>query len=292
MWLGITSLREFSPDQTFACRPKTFLSALPAVSARPRVSVVMPSFNSCRFLTAAVESVLNQDYENWELRIVDDGSTDGSDIVAREFAERFRSQITVHHHPHHQNRGAAASRNVGLQASRTELVTFLDADDVWLPDALRRQVLLLDKFPDAQIGLGATQYWYSWKPAAGGDARDVVPALGFEPETVVPPPTLATINYPLGTAPAPSMNALIARREALEAIGGFESSFSGISGMYEDQALLIKIYLHCAVVAGRHVCDRYRQHDRSICARVTEAGGYDAVRAHFLTWLAGYIDAS
>src|SRR5688572_17319672 len=109
-------------------------AATPATAepgCQPRVSVVLPVFNGAAFLGEAIESVLHQDYRNFELLVVDDGSTDASRTNARESADRDPCRVRYLEHPGHANRGTACSRNLALKHARGELVAFIDADDRW-----------------------------------------------------------------------------------------------------------------------------------------------------------------
>ena len=118
------------------------------MSAGPLVSVIIPAYNYGRFIEDALESVLAQTYRRFELIVVDDGSTD--DTRAR--VGRFASRVTYIHQP---NGGLSAARNTGILAARGSLLAFLDADDVWLPRKLERQVATIDI--DPKVGVV-----YSW----------------------------------------------------------------------------------------------------------------------------------
>jgi glycosyltransferase involved in cell wall biosynthesis len=109
----------------------------------PRVSVVIPTFNRLDLVRRALESVYAQTYPDYEILLVDDGS----DEPVGELAGAY-PQIRLLRHEH--NRGAAAARNTGIQASDAEFIAFLDSDDCWLPQKLQVQVELLDADP----GLG------------------------------------------------------------------------------------------------------------------------------------------
>jgi hypothetical protein len=260
--------------------------------ARPaRVSVVIPFLNAGRFIREALDSVVAQTFEDWEIRLVNDGSSDDSPAIARTYAERWPNQVFSHAHPDGTNRGTPASRNLGIREARGSLVAFLDADDVWLPHKLEQQVAVLEKYPDADAAYGRSQYWHSWTGAAADELRDETPDLGLEPELVFRPPALATINYPLGTGPAPPPSALLVRRQACERIGGFDETFTGPRLMYEDQTFLIKLYLTCGLVVGTECWERYRQHPESVSAQVTSAGEYGKAREAFLRWLEAYLAA-
>ncbi|HWR57413.1 MAG TPA: glycosyltransferase [Thermodesulfovibrionales bacterium] len=113
-------------------------------------SVIIPVYNGERYLSEAIESVLAQDYRPLEVIVVNDGSTDNTETVARRYGDCifFTSQ---------ENRGPAAARNRGLRMARGEMVGFLDADDLWLEDKLSLQIAFLKKSPSVEIIVGLTQ---------------------------------------------------------------------------------------------------------------------------------------
>src|SRR5687768_12542943 len=106
-----------------------------------RVSVVIPAYNYGRFVGAAIESVLGQTFADFELVVVDDGSTDDTgDVVARYSDSRLR-------YIRKENAGLPAARNTGIRAGTADLVAFLDADDTWLPGKLAAQAPLFAADP-------------------------------------------------------------------------------------------------------------------------------------------------
>ncbi len=109
----------------------------------PAVTVIMPVYNGARFVGKAIESVLAQDFQDWELIVVNDGSTDGTAEVLAGFSD---DRIRV---IHQANGGEAVARNRGLDAVSGEYVAFLDADDLYLPNALRDMSAYLDTHPEA-----------------------------------------------------------------------------------------------------------------------------------------------
>jgi glycosyltransferase involved in cell wall biosynthesis len=110
----------------------------------PRVSVIIPTYNRADMLTRAVESVLTQTYTDFELIVVDDGSTD--DTVGR--LDGFKDRISI---IRQKRKGVSAARNAGIAASKGDLLAFLDSDDQWLPDKLAVQVDFFDQSPNALI---------------------------------------------------------------------------------------------------------------------------------------------
>lgn len=105
------------------------------------VSIIMPSYNTANYIEASIESVRHQTYENWELIIVDDCSTDNTDEVVRPFLTDGR----IRYLKNEQNSGAAISRNRALREAKGKWVAFLDSDDLWLPEKLEKQVSFMEQ---------------------------------------------------------------------------------------------------------------------------------------------------
>lgn len=97
------------------------------------VSVIMPVFNAEKYLKQTLESLLNQEYANWELIAVDDKSKDGSLSILREFSKKEPRIVLIEKE---QNSGSADSRNKGIDRAGGRFIAFLDADDLWDPDFL------------------------------------------------------------------------------------------------------------------------------------------------------------
>jgi glycosyltransferase involved in cell wall biosynthesis len=266
---------------------------------KPLVSTIIIFLNEERFIQEAIRSVFAQTYENWELLLVDDGSTDGSTQIALSYAEQYSEKVRYLEHPGHQNRGMSASRNLGIEHAKGEYIALMDSDDVWLAHKLEQQVPILESYPEAGMLYGNTQYWYSWTGNPEDMRRDFVPDLGVQANVLFEPPKLlltllrpleSTIN-PWGSATTPCPSDLLVRRKILKRIGGFEEDFIGAYQLYEDQAFLSKVYLKEPVfVAGKSECwDRYRLHPDSLSSVVKKAGKHHSVRLFFLSWLAEYL---
>lgn len=176
--------------------------------ATPLVSVIIPTFNRAHVLPRAINSVLTQSFEDYELLVVDDGSTDGT---AELMASYMHGHPCVRYLVQPANEGVSAARNRGLKESRGRLIAFLDSDDEWLPDKLTAQVSFFDKAP-RDVGLlyggvrtvGASSWVF--RPQARGWIH----------------PLLLERNVIHSTS-----NVMI-RREVFEKIGGFHEQIPAI----------------------------------------------------------------
>ena len=104
------------------------------------VSIIMPSWNTGRFIAESIQSVINQTYENWELIIVDDCSTDDTDAVVAAF-----SDTRIRYLKNAKNSGAAVTRNRAMREAKGEWIAFLDSDDLWAPEKLAKQIGFMNK---------------------------------------------------------------------------------------------------------------------------------------------------
>lgn len=104
------------------------------------VSVIMPSWNTDRFIANSIQSVINQTYQNWELIIVDDCSTDNTDSVVASFSDK-----RIKYLKNEKNCGAALTRNRALREAKGEWIAFLDSDDLWMPKKLEKQIAFMQE---------------------------------------------------------------------------------------------------------------------------------------------------
>ena len=250
----------------------------------PRISVVMIFFNSERYITEAIDSVLAQTFSDFELLLVDDGSTDTSSAIARDYADRYPISVHYLEHEGHANRGMSAARNLGLRNAVGEFVALIDSDDVWSPNKLAEQLRIMELHPELGMVCGTVRYWESW---AGGEDR-IVPS-GHIQDRSIPPPEAMLRVYPLGTATSPCPSDLLMRRDLIMSLGGFEEQFTGPRQMFEDQAFLAKLYLIAPVYFSRDIWLNYRLHADSCVASVSRSGQEEEVRRFFFLWLANYL---
>lgn len=250
-----------------------------------QVSVIMCFLNTEPFIAEAIESVLQQEYRGWELILIDDGSTDGSTRVAKEYSARHPERIRYYEHERHQNRGTGISRNIGIAKATGRYIAFLDADDVWWPSMLAAQLALMHQHDVAMI-CEASEYWYDWNEPTR--ANEVVP-VGTLPDRLYLPPQLSLELYPLGQGAAPCICGLLITKEAVDKCGGFDDQFTG---MYDDQTLLMKLYLRESAYISSRCHNRYRQRPSSLVHTSQDTGSYYRERLYFLNWLRSYLQAN
>lgn len=251
---------------------------------KPLVSVIVIFLNAADFLPEAIESVLAQTYEHWELLLVDDGSTDGSSKIAMSFASENSARVKYFDHDGHQNLGMSAARNLGIRNAMGDYIAFLDADDYWLPNKLDVQTRILDSQPEAGMLFGSTKYWFGWTGRPEDSQRDYVPSLRVRTHTLFHPPLLLLL-FIQGKAEVPCTCSILVRRAVAEKIGGFEESFRE---MYEDQAFYAKICLCTPVLATDDCLAWYRQHSKSNYSTAIHSGQTPVLRYRFLKWLEKY----
>lgn len=182
------------------------------MSATTLVSVVIPAYNCGAYIALAVQSALDQDYPNKEVIVVDDGSTDNTAEVLAGFGQR----IVVVRQP---NSGVAAARNCGMQTARGELIALLDADDLWLPGKLRKQVEYLSAHPE--LG-GVYCAWREWRSDANGEFT--VPHLSSHDteRAGIEPQGSGWLYNKLFLDPIIHTTTLLMRREIMEQVGKFD----------------------------------------------------------------------
>lgn len=145
-------------------RTDTVSLAGDAVQSTPKVSIIVPVYNSSRHVGACVASILEQDYENIEVLLVDDGSTDGSGEICDRFAEADERVVVIHR----ENGGISAAQNSGLEAATGELVTFCDNDDLM-------SVRMISRLVDILVATDADMSccrWYNVGASVAGSVRE------------------------------------------------------------------------------------------------------------------------
>lgn len=199
------------------------------------VSVVIPLYNKASYVRRAVQSVLQQSHRDFELIVVDDGSTDGSAEVLADIAD---ARLTVHRQA---NAGAGAARNTGMALARNTWIALLDADDMWLPNHLAELAQLAQRFPTA--GLITTRI---------AELRDGRPVEVDKADR-----QCAVIDYFNVAAHCPGLvhsSSAAVRSDVVSLLGGFSNDLTG-----EDKEYWVRIALHFPVaVSQRNTSVYYR----------------------------------
>lgn len=179
-------------------------------------SIVIPLYNKEKFVAATLDSILAQTFTDYEVIVVDDVSTDDSLLVAERFSGKFKQPFRIV--SHQKNSGLSSARNTGIRNANSNLIAFIDADDLWKPDFLAKMHELVRKFPHA--GIYASGYEEKYPH---GVAADVHKNLDFAPGemNLVRDFFNANLHQPIfwyGSA--------VVRREVFEAIGYFDENIT------------------------------------------------------------------
>ncbi len=228
--------------------------------SHPVVSVIIPTFNRRVLLERAVQSVLAQTFEYFELLIVDDGSTDDT----RLFLERLRRRDPrVRFLVHEKNRGGSAARNTGIRAARGAYLAFLDSDDTWHPQKLERQVDVLRDAP-ANVGLIFSGHRLIDKEGTVMQTWAVDPEFQGE----LAEPILKGYFYSIIT--------VLARREVFETVGLFDERLPSC----QDWDMWIRVSKHYRMRGVPELLADILEHvepQRISNIVQTRTDGYDAI---------------
>lgn len=205
----------------------------------PTVSVIIPTYNCDRYLAQAVSSVLSQTECDYELLIIDDGSTDNTRQVLQLYQDRIN-------YVYQNNQGVCASRNHGINLAKGEFVAFLDADDFFLPGKLAAQVAIFR----AQPNLGIVHSGWRRVDIQGKTLIDICPWENI--------PELNLETWLRWKPVLPS--AMMFRREWLKQVNGFDTKYT----VAEDVDLVLRLALAgCPADWLREITVCYRQHQKS-----------------------------
>jgi glycosyltransferase involved in cell wall biosynthesis len=205
----------------------------------PRVSVIIPTYNCDRFLPEAIDSILMQTYQDYEIIVVDDGSTDKT----RQVLEPYWNKIC---YVYQDNQGVAVARNRGIKIAQGEFVAFLDHDDLFLPNKLALQVECFEAQP--QVGMVHTGWRrVNYKREAIQDVEPwhQVPVLDLENWVRWMPILFSAIMF---------------RRGWLEEVGGLNTEYKQVSDVELVQRLVLR---GCQTAWVQEITVCYREHDRN-----------------------------
>jgi glycosyltransferase involved in cell wall biosynthesis len=214
----------------------------------PTVSVVLPTYNRHQLLRQAIDSVVSQTFRDWELIVVDDGSTDGTRDYLTGLRDDRVQRIFLDH-----GGSPARARTAALRAARGTWVAFLDSDDLWLPEKLALQVEQLTAHPACQWGYAG----YRLIDVDGQPAS-------FRPPTPLHFSSGWILEDLLTRKASPAIQTLIVRRSLFDEIGGFDETV----GLREDADLMLRLAARSQAWAVPETLALVRDHaDRSTRGR-------------------------
>jgi glycosyltransferase involved in cell wall biosynthesis len=217
----------------------------------PRVSVVIPTYNRGELLRETIDSVLAQTYHDFEIIVVDDGSTDNT----AQLLTRYQDDVRLVYRAH-KNCGVAATRNHGIRLARGEFLAFLDSDDRWLPQKLERQLQFADAHPE--YGLIATEI-SSFNKRGAVKAQNKTATYRIKNGHVVE--HLLFGNWI-------QTSTVLARRECVQAVGGFDEE---VGQFGEDWLTWMRIAARSAIYFMPEPLVEYRIHEESLTSHLPEA---------------------
>jgi glycosyltransferase involved in cell wall biosynthesis len=188
----------------------------------PRVSVIIPSYNCDRYLKRAIDSASAQTYKDYEILVVDDGSTDDTKDVAMQYGRKVT-------YLYQQNRGVSAARNHAISKASGELLAYLDADDMWYPEKLERQVAFLDAHQEC--GMVHSEMSVI-------NEQDEVLHVRFYEETKRSVPQGYCVQQLLMRCHIQTLT-VVERRSSFDRVGGFD-----------DRLPIVQDYLHWTMIAA------------------------------------------
>lgn len=221
----------------------------------PLVSVIIPTYNRAQMLSDAIKSVLSQTYQNFELLVIDDHSTDNTTTIVKEFHDN-----RIYYFQLSKNLGAPAARNHGLEKAKGDYITFLDSDDQWLPGKLEKQIGLLEKKKNVGLvctGVKVMNNHFEWLniPKYRGDMSNL----------------LLVKNY-VGTT-----SSVMIKKELIEFAGGFDLTFKSC----QDWDLFIRLSQLCEFDYIREPLVLYFEHNEKRISTnpVSVINGHFKIRA-------------
>ncbi|MGC8947353.1 MAG: glycosyltransferase [Anaerolineae bacterium] len=229
-----------------------------------KVSVIIPCYNQGRFLADAIKSVLEQDYPDKEIIVVDDGSTDETRTVAAGFGNLIK-------YLKQPNRGAASARNAGIRLAEGEYIAFLDADDICLPGRLSLEARVLDQRPG--VGLVATDAYLIDGSGKILGLKSTISGAPKNPEDF----RWETVEYCATTS------TVMVRWKCFDLCGYFDEQFRGGGG--EDWLAWVKIAHDFSMVYLNEPLVGYRIHGSNVTRDVKFINRQNRLACHLaVTW--------
>lgn len=201
----------------------------------PTVSIIIPTYNRARLVGRAIQSALDQTYQDFEVIVIDDGSTDNTEEIVKSI-----NDPRIRYVRHSENRGGSAARNTGIKVAHGEYIAFLDSDDEWLPEKLQHQLKILRE-ADEEVGLVYSGFVRVYPDGKVKGHRDVAKGI--------------SIGFP---------SRWLVKSKVLESIEGFDETLPALT----DTEISIRIRQKYAVLYDPSIMMRYYVTENSVCRNV------------------------
>ena len=205
----------------------------------PFFSVVIPLYNKEKYVAQTLQTVLKQSFSDFEIVVINDGSTDNSEQIVKSFSDSRIKYFST------ENQGAAAARNLGIEKSQSPYIAFLDADDLWFENHLQELKNLIERFPNAGMYANRYQLIYengsTYQPSFYGITNDY--------EGIVGDYFASSLHYAI----ASSISVAVPKSIFAE-VGNFKKYIS--SG--QDTDMWIRIALHSTIIIGNKLTASYQ----------------------------------
>jgi glycosyltransferase involved in cell wall biosynthesis len=186
---------------------------------KPTVSVIIPTYNRAHLIGRAIQSVLKQTYQDFEVIVVDDGSIDNTEEVVKKIQEN-----RVYYYKHDKNKGGSAARNTGISLAKGEYIAFQDSDDEWLPEKLEKQIGVFNN-QTKNVGVVYTGFY-----RIEGNNKTYIPSSKIEKKE-------GNIHDQLLKGNFITTQAMVVRKECFEITGGFDENLP----RFQDWELVIRL---------------------------------------------------
>lgn len=246
----------------------------------PKVSIITPLYNGSKTLLETAESVLSQDYRDWEWILMDDGSKDETQEIARSISQKNSDRVFYFEHASNKNFGTSYTRNRAVEKSKGEILAFIDQDDIWNNNRLSHQLHIFEKLTDCAMIWSPALYWYK-------DRSFVQPVKYHGKDLNVgiyePPEFIEIFLHELKGTPLPSASLVL--KKSFNEVNGYEESIKGS----EDIVLWLKLARKFKIYFDSEVLIKYRKHQDSTLRRANLKGEMDEWNLTFYKWVIEFL---
>lgn len=234
--------------------------------SNPLIAVVMPTYNHEKFITEAIESVLNQTHKNFELIIIDNYSTDNTEDIVRSYCV---AEPRIRYQKLRNNGIIAASRNAGIKMTTGTYVAFIDSDDLWFPEKLEKVIHFFTEFPEIDLVCHDENH-------ISGPNKNFIKTHRSGPYT--------SYEDMLFKGNSLSTSAVVVRRNKLLEIGLFSENKDFVTA--EDYELWLRLSRTCRIAYLHEVLCDWRIHEASLSGNLEKhaASVLNVINYHFERW--------